>query len=95
MQTLCTIEDKETGGVQTLLHVSSQTGSGLVVFIYVSDEYGTYKTTIRKKFVDACDSVYHRNLRKKIKKEGGIIHARISDTPLAKTNKSTNRPKKK
>lgn len=86
MQTLYTIEDVETGGVKTLLHVSGYTNSGtLVVIVYVSDEYGNHKRTVRKYFTNTIDAVYHAMLRKKIKKDGGIIHKRISDTPLLKT----------
>jgi len=85
MQTLYTVEDKETGGVKTLLHVSSYTSIGLVVVIYMSDEYGTHKGTVRRIFANMIDVAYHNALRKKIKAQGGIIHKRISYTPLPKT----------
>ena len=85
MQTLYTIEDKETGGVKTELHVSTYTPLGLYVSIYRSDEWGTFKGVINRKFLYAIDYLYHKNLRAKIKKEGGIIHKRISGTPLPKT----------
>jgi len=94
MQTLYTIEDKSTGGVKTLLHVSSYTKVGLVVIIYISDEYGTHKRTIRRTFINTIEYLYHINLRKKITKMGGIIHRRISDTPLPKTTLSTYIPKR-
>jgi hypothetical protein len=91
MQTLYTIEDKESGGVKTLLHVSSYTNGILAVVIYTSDEFGNHKSTVRKTFTDKIDILYHKTLRDMIKKEGGIIHKRISDTPLPKTvqNEST------
>lgn len=85
MQTLYTIEDKETGGVKTELHVSTYTKYGLYVTIYRSDEWGTHKGRITKRFLYAVEVLYHRNLRFKIKKLGGIIHTRISGTPLPKT----------
>lgn len=85
MQTLYTIEDRESGGIKTLLHVSSYTNGILVVVIYTSDEYGNHKGTVRKTFTDKIDILYHKTLRDKIKKEGGIIHKRISDTPLLKS----------
>ena len=49
MQTLYTIEDKETGGVKTELHVSTYTKYGLYVTIYRSDEWGTHKGRITKR----------------------------------------------
>lgn len=85
MQTLYTIENTETGGIQTLLHVSSYTTAGLAVVIYTSDEYGTHKSTVRRTFMNKKDSVYHEELRRNIKMLGGIIHTRISDTPLQKS----------
>ena len=89
MQTLYTIEDKESGGVKTLLHVSSYTSAGLAVVVYTSDEYGNHKSTVRKTFSNKIDIAYHTALRKKIKAEGGIIHTRISYTPLSKTAQLT------
>lgn len=94
MQTLYTLEDKESGGVKTLLHVSSYTNFGLVVIIYTSDEYGTHKRTVRRTFLNTIDYVYHKNLRKKVKQQGGIIHKRVSDTPLPKTVFSKYQPKR-
>lgn len=94
MQTLYTIEDKATGGVKTLLHVSSYTKFGLVVIIYTSDEYGTHKRTVRRTFINTIEYVYHLNLRKKIIAMGGIVHRRISDTPLPKATLSTYIPKR-
>ncbi len=85
MQTLYTVEDKETGGVRTELHVSTYTPLGLYVTVYRSDEWGTFKGRITRKFLHAVDYLYHKNLRAKIKKEGGIVHKRISGTPLTKT----------
>lgn len=85
MQTLFTIEDKESGGIKTLLHVSSYTNGILAVVIYTSDEYGNHKSTVKITFTDKIDILYHKSLREKVKKEGGIIHKRISDTPLSKT----------
>ena len=89
MQTLYTVEDKETGGIKTELHVTAYTTIGLIVVIYVSDEYGTHKKTIRRTFLNTIEYVYHMNLRKKVKKEGGIIHARVSNTPLPKSIQKT------
>lgn len=85
MQTLYTIEDKESGGVKTLLHVSSYTNFGLVVIIYISDEYGTFKRKVRRTFLNTVEYLYHKNLRKKITQKGGIVHKRVSDTPLKKS----------
>lgn len=90
MQTLYTVEDKEIGGIKTLLHVTTYTKIGLAVIIYVSDEYGNHKKTIRTRFTNGIESVYHKSLRKKIKEEGGIIHTRISDTPLPKSKRHRN-----
>ena len=93
MQTLFTIEDPQSGGVKTILHVSSYTSAGLVVVIYISDEYGTHKGTLKRTFSNVIDIAYHTSLRKKIKAEGGIIHKRISDTPLPKSiQKESNYP---
>ena len=86
MQTLYTIEDKETGGVRTELHVSTYTKYGLYVTIYRSDEWGTHIGTIKKRFLYAVEYLYHKHLRTKIVSEGGIIHKRISGTPLPKTH---------
>jgi hypothetical protein len=88
MQTLYTIEDKETGGVKTLLHVSSYTSSGLAVIIYTSDEWGNHIKTVRKFFTGKVDILYHTALRKQVKAEGGIIHKRVSDTPLQRSKQS-------
>lgn len=85
MQTLYTIEDKESGGIKTLLHVSNYVGNTLIVVIYTSDEYGTHKGTVKRTFLNTIEYVYHMNLRRGIKKEGGIIHRRVSDTPLPKS----------
>lgn len=85
MQTLYTVEDKETGSIKTELHVSSYSAIGLIVVIYRSDEYGNHIRTVRKTFMNTIDVAYHTTLRKKIKAEGGIIHKKISDTPLPKT----------
>jgi hypothetical protein len=90
MQTLYTIEDHETGGVKTLLHVSTYTTIGLVVIIYTSDEFGTHKGTVKQVFADKIERVYHKLLREKVKKEGGIVHKRVSDTPLTKTVQHSN-----
>lgn len=88
MQTLFTVPDKSTGGIRTELHVSSYTQYGLYVVVYISDEWGTHKNTIRRTFTKQVDYLYHRLLRKKIKEEGGIIHTRISSIPLPKTKHS-------
>ena len=85
MQTLYTVEDKTTGGVRTELHVSTYTQLGLYVTIYRSDEWGNHKGTITRKFLHMMDFLYHKNLRLRVKKAGGIIHSRISGTPLPKT----------
>jgi len=85
MQTLYTVEDKETGSIKTELHVSSYNNVGLAVIIYRSDEYGNHIRTIRRIFTNTIDVAYHTTLRKKIKAEGGIIHKKVSDTPLVKT----------
>ena len=85
MQTLYTVPDENTGGIKTELHVSSYTKYGLFVTIYSSDEWGNHKRTINRKFTNMIDLLYHKMLRAKIKKEGGIIHKRVSDTPLPKT----------
>lgn len=90
MQTLYTVEDKETGSVKTLLHVSGYTNIGLVVVIYTSDEYGNHRSTVRRTFIDMIDVLYHKTLRSKIKKEGGIIHKRVSDTPLPRSIQKPN-----
>ena len=90
MQTLYTIEDLALGGVKTLLHVSTYTTIGLVVIIYTSDEFGTHKGTVRKVFANKIESVYHKLLREKVKKAGGIVHKRVSDTPLTKTVQHSN-----
>lgn len=87
MQTLYTIEDKQTGGIKTLLHVSTYVGDVLSVVIYMSDEYGTHKGTLRRTFINGIEKVYHMNLRKKVKADGGIVHKKISDTPLTKTTR--------
>jgi hypothetical protein len=87
MQTLYSIEDHETGGIKTLLHVTSYTSIGLAVVIYTSDEYGTHKSTVRRTFLRTLEYAYHVSLRKKIKEQGGLIHKRISDTPLPKTKR--------
>lgn len=88
MQTLYTVPDKETGGIRTELHVSTYTDSGLYVVVYISDEWGTHKKTIRRSFANKVDVLYHKNLRAKVKKLGGIVHTRISSTPLPKTKKN-------
>ena len=85
MQTLFTVEDKETGSIKTELHTSAYSKIGLVVIVYRSDEYGNHIRTVRKTFMNTIDVAYHTTLRKKIKAEGGIIHKKISDTPLSKT----------
>lgn len=85
MQTLFTIEDRETGGIKTLIHVSNETKLGLAVIIYTSDEYGTHKSTRKRLFVDTSDIEYHTTLRENVRKEGGIVHTRVSDTPLQKS----------
>lgn len=89
MQTLYTVEDKETGSIKTELHVSSYSKLGLAVVIYRSDEYGNHIKTIHRTFMNIIDVAYHTTLRKKIKAEGGIIHRKISGTPLprSKVNK--------
>lgn len=85
MQTLFTIENKESGGIQTLLHVTTYTKNSMALVIYVSDEYGNHKQTIRRTFINKIEKIYHKNLRNDVKKKGGIIHTRISDTPLPKS----------
>lgn len=85
MQTLYTVEDRETGSIKTELHVSSYNKIGLVVIIYRSDEYGNHIRTVKKTFINTIDIAYHTTLRKKIKADGGIIHKKISDTPLQKS----------
>lgn len=85
MQTLFTVEDKETGSIKTELHISSYSKIGLIVIVYRSDEYGNHIRTVRKTFMNTIDVAYHTTLRKKIRAEGGIIHKKISDTPLPKT----------
>lgn len=87
MQTLYTVPDKETGGIRTELHVTTYTDSGLYLVVYISDEWGTHKKTIRRSFANKVDVLYHKNLRAKVKKMGGIVHTRISSTPLSKTKK--------
>jgi len=87
MQTLYTVPDKETGGIRTELHVTTYTDSGLYVVVYISDEWGTHKKTIRRSFANKIDVLYHKALRNKVRKMGGIIHTRISSTPLSKTKK--------
>jgi len=87
MQTLYTVPDKETGGIRTELHVTTYTDSGLYLVVYISDEWGTHKKTIRRSFANKVDVLYHKALRIKVKKMGGIIHTRVSSTPLSKTKK--------
>lgn len=88
MQTLFTTEDRETGSIKTELHISSYSKIGLVVIVYRSDEYGNHIRTVHKTFMNTIDVAYHTTLRKKIKAEGGIIHKKISDTPLPRSKVS-------
>ena len=42
-------------------------------------------TNVINDFMNKIEKVYHKNLRTEVKKKGGIIHTRISDTPLPKS----------